>query len=264
MGHINAVWKITVFFILLFIMLLIGATLKVSFAKPLRRRKILASITSWLSRFTLRAANVKVKYQGFTNYYSPNQNYLVVANHMGMLDILAILAKIPSVFVTSYELKETPIVGWLTDAAGCVFVERRNRQNIQNEVQEITQALKYGLTVTFFPEATSTPGDSILPFKKSLFVSAVGTGVPILPITINYKKINGRAVDASNRDYICWYGNQSFLPALWRLMSRFSIEIELVCHSHLFIHSIDDRRYAAEESHKRIASAFLPTTTKHG
>jgi len=186
----------------------------------------------------------------------PSFPSLIVANHMGMLDILSINAFLPCLFVTSYELKETPVVGWLTEAGGCLFVERRSRQNIFNEVKNIAEALSQGVSVCIFPEAQSTNGEQVLPFKKSLLVAAAESQVPILPITINYLTIDDRLVTTENRDYICWYGDQSFLGALWRLLTNWSMHIELILHTPCVMRSVEERREVTEECYRKVSEAF--------
>jgi lyso-ornithine lipid O-acyltransferase len=158
----------------------------------------------------------------------------------------------------SIELRESPVVGWLAEAGGCVYVERRSRANIHNEVKNISSALDQGSNVVVFPEAKSTNGDFVHPFKKSLFVSAAGTQAEILPITINYLQINGQAVTSKNRDNVCWYGDQPFHQALWRLMSNFRTKIEVIIHPSLKLYTHEDRHQVALIAHESVQSKFVP------
>jgi 1-acyl-sn-glycerol-3-phosphate acyltransferase len=108
-----------------------------------------------------------------------------------------------------------------------------------------------------FPEAKSTNGDFVHPFKKSLFVSCANTQAKVLPVTINYLEINGKPVNAQNRDFVCWYGDQPFHEALWRLLTNFTIKIELIIHPSLVLHSEEDRHQVAAISHNRVQSKFI-------
>lgn len=253
---LNASVKVILFAIIMIFFLIVGVLIRLLVSDLRLRRMILSNLASYVSRFCLWSGRIKVLTSGLHNI-EQGQNYLVVANHMGMLDILALLKIIPSIFVTSVELRESPIVGWLTEAGGCVYVERRNRANIHVEVQNIQNALIQGNNVVVFPEAKSTNGDIVHPFKKSLFVSCAGTQAKILPVTINYLELNGKPVTAANRDYICWYGDQPFHEALWRLMSNFTIKIELIFHPSLVLHTADDRRQVAEAAHSLVQSRFV-------
>lgn len=247
-------FKILVFAATVFLFLTVGAFLHFVVPDKSFRLRLLSQLTSFVCKFCLWGARVSTLTSGHSNL--PEGPALIVANHMGMLDILMIASQRPCVFVTSYELKETPVVGWLTQVGGCVYVERRSRQNIHNEVKNIQGTLKSGLSVVVFPEAMSTNGDYVHPFKKSLFVSAAGTGVPVLPITINYLEVNQSPVTSQNRDQVCWYGDQPFHLALWRLMCNSSIKTELTFHPTLVMHTPEDRHLISQLAHQSVSSKF--------
>lgn len=254
--HLLALIKVICFAFIILFFLILGSSIRVIVPSLRIRRFLLAQLTSHISRFCLWSGRIQVITSGRSNI-KKDQTYLVVGNHMGMLDILALASYVPSIFVTSIELKETPVVGWLTEAGGCVFVERRNRHNIHAEVDTIRSALSGGSNVVVFPEAKSTNGDFVHPFKKSLFVSAAGSTARVLPVTINYLEINRQSISQSNRDYICWYGDQSFHSALWRLMMNSSIKIELIFHPSLALNTAEDRHQIAQLSHSSVQSKFV-------
>ena len=97
-------------------------------------------------------------------------NYLIVSNHLSYLDVLAMISVLNTRFVTSMEVKHAAGLGWITDQAGCLYVERRSRKNLKTEINEISKALEGGFYVVVFPEATSTNGDGVLRFKRPLFI----------------------------------------------------------------------------------------------
>jgi 1-acyl-sn-glycerol-3-phosphate acyltransferase len=82
-------------------------------------------------------------------------------------------------------MKETPFLGHLAELGGCLYVERRDRSNINNEMLQIREALQQGFNVVLYPEGTSTNGEQVLPFKKTLMTAAAGTSVPIMPMVLN-------------------------------------------------------------------------------
>lgn len=174
----------------------------------------------------LRIMQVKAEFKGEN---LPSSSF-IVSNHMSYLDILVLTQLAPMSFVTSQEIKETPVLGWLCQVGGCLFVERRNKKNIKNEIQEITKALSHNQNVAVFPEATSTNGEEILRFKMPLYNAAIFADKPVSVLCLNYKSLNGESFKLSNRDYVCWYGDMSFVPHLWKLMSLKSIRAEVeVC-----------------------------------
>jgi len=138
--------------------------------------------------------------------------YLIVSNHMSYLDVLVLSSQRPSCYVTSQEIKETPGLGIICQAGGCLFVNRKNRRNLGGEVKELSEAMRDGMLVTIFPEATSSNGHEVVTFRRPLFNAAIDAQVPVLPITINYQSIDGEKVGAHNRDTVCWYGDMAFFP----------------------------------------------------
>ena len=197
--------------------------------------------------------NIQIK---ATNLPGSEKNYLFVGNHMGMLDILVISSLKPTLFITSVEMQKTPGLGLLSEMGGCLFVERRNRSNIQTEIGQIREALKQGVSVVLYPEGTSTSGERILPFKKSLLTAAAGTGVPIKPMVVNYTFVDGEPMSDKHRDTVCWYGDQSFISAMWRLFSAKSIVAEFEFLDEIHVHSEEERRHVAGAAQALIEAKF--------
>lgn len=179
--------------------------------------QIYAKITLWV---------LGIKYQA--NDRKSNTNNLIVANHLSYVDILIMAAIKPTCFVTSIEIKKTPFLGQICELAGCLYVERRSRDNLDVEVKDISNALINGLNVTIFPEATSTNGDCLKKFKRPLFASCRFSHRKVKPASINYTKINKSVVGIDNRDKIFWYGDMKFGSHIWNLMKLDSIEAEVI------------------------------------
>ncbi|MCH2534550.1 MAG: 1-acyl-sn-glycerol-3-phosphate acyltransferase [Bdellovibrionales bacterium] len=179
----------------------------------------------WCCKVGLFIMQVKAHIKG----QLPESSF-VVCNHMSYLDILVLTQIAPMSFVTSQEIRETPVLGWLCQVGGCLFVDRRSKKNIENEIQQITNSLKNNQNVVVFPEATSTNGEEVLRFKRPLYNAPIFADKPVSVLCLNYTKINNHGFNEQNRDYICWYGDMSFVPHLWKLMSLKSVKAEVeVC-----------------------------------
>lgn len=193
---------------------------------PYGTKKILNRIVGIYSKILIWVLGIKISHN--LSKLNHSKNHFIVSNHLSYTDILIISSIVPTSFVTSVEMKNTPFLGQIIQLAGCLFVERRNKKNILNEIGDIENALNKGLNVTVFPEATSTNGEQILKFKRSLFQSAMNTKVDVLPLTLNYKKINGASITKGNRDIVCWYGDMEFASHLWDLCKVKSVEVEIL------------------------------------
>lgn len=188
----------------------------------------------------------------------PQQNYLIVANHLSYLDAILMAYFRKTSFVTSMEIRATPLLGIITELGGCLYVERRSKENIHLEIAQIEQALKDGFNVVVFPEATSTNGEKVLPFKRPLFLAAVRAKVPVLPVVIQYNKINEEPVRRDNRDFLCWYGDMSFGSHFLKLCSFRRLEFTLKVLPEIPIKDDSTRDSLMEEAQKRIHSNYVP------
>lgn len=194
---------------------------------PSTIRKFLIEIVSFYSWLFLWVLNIKVKFKQ-AELVNPEENYLIVSNHLSYLDVVILSSRFPACFVTSKEVKVSPFLGQIVSLAGCLFVDRKDKSNLKGEINELRDALHAGLNVTVFPEATSTNGDGVLRFRRPLFESSLATGKSILPLTINYETISLRSVSYKNRDLVCWYGDMDFFPHFMKVLEQAEISVEVI------------------------------------
>ncbi len=256
MSVIRQVIKFSLMFFFIFIYMLHASVLRLM--NPdiwVFRKKLLPWISAYC-RLGIRIMNFKIQTAGQTEYLSTGP-YLVASNHMSYLDILILSSKMPGCFVTSQEIREVPFLGHLCMLAGCLFVERRNKENIHKEIHELTEALEKGLNVIFFPEATSTNGEQILRFRKPLFQAAINSTQQVLPVCLNYVSIDQVPVNTASRDRLCWYGDMSFAPHLWHLMQAREVVVEIQVLS-LISSREENPQVLAENSQAQVTRAFRP------
>ncbi|MBX3023090.1 MAG: 1-acyl-sn-glycerol-3-phosphate acyltransferase [Bdellovibrionales bacterium] len=222
-----------------------------------RRVRWSNSILTRYCRLGLKVLKVKVNYRGLENYASV-PNALFVCNHLSYMDVLVIHARVPACFVTSREIRETPVLGQVCQVAGCLFVERRNKNNIHAEVSEISAGLREGLNVCIFPEATSTNGEQILRFRRPLYVAALDAPAAVLPICLNYHTVGGEPINQRTRDKICWYGDMDFVSHLWALAGSGGVNADLIFMPPIHPVSTDDATQLAERSQAAVESVFRP------
>lgn len=183
---------------------------------------------------------------------------LFVGNHLSYMDVLVFASNIDCGFVTSMEIKETPVLGQVCTMAGCSFVERRNKMNIHNEVREISETLKAGLNVAIFPESTSTNGEQILRFRRPLYTAAIDAGRPVIPFCINYRLVGGRPIDSVSRDTVMWYGDMEFVSHLWALSGNGGTVVDLIFLEPIPTSPADESAALAEASQRAVESVFKP------
>ncbi|WP_414450242.1 lysophospholipid acyltransferase family protein [Burkholderia sp. 22PA0099] len=117
---------------------------------------------------------------------------LVVGNHVSWLDIYVINAWRPTPFVSKAEVRQWPVVGWLAEKLGTVFLKREKRSEALRIMQELAQRLNGGELMCVFPEGTTSNGLDLLPFHANLLQAAVEAGCPVQPVCIMYEDGQGR------------------------------------------------------------------------
>jgi 1-acyl-sn-glycerol-3-phosphate acyltransferase len=163
---------------------------------------------------------------------------LLVSNHLSYLDILAISATTPAVFVSKADVKRWPLFGWFASLGGTVFVERERRTHVGEVNREIETALAAGVLVVVFPEGTSTNGDEVLPFRSSLLEPALAGNHPIATAWLHYEMPGGDA-----KQDVCYWGDHEFFPHLINLLGKKSIRATLRFGK--FQRTTDDRKELA-------------------
>jgi 1-acyl-sn-glycerol-3-phosphate acyltransferase len=181
---------------------------------------------------------------------------LIISNHLSYLDIVLISSILPVVFISSMEVKETPILGLFARCGGSIFIERRKKTTVHSDINKIEYFLSKGFSILLFPEGTTSNGDYILPFKSSLLGSVINKNVTIENLCIKYSTINGNIINNNNRDYIYYYGDMTFWPHFFNLLGLQKIEVEIQKAGRLNAKNFSSRKELVNLSHKLIAEKY--------
>lgn len=254
-SQIRAVFRFFKFIFVILAYFVIASILSFTTMSPVTRRRRQVAVTSWVSRMILIAFNIKLICK---NPIDKNETSLLVGNHMGFIDIICLQALQPSVFVTSLEMKHTPVLGQICDLGGCAYVDRKNRMKIQDELKGMVDVLKEGFKVVLYAESVASNGEQVLPFKKTLIMSAGHAGKPIRPFVFNYREVNNGKVEFKHRDAVCWYGDQTFGPAIWRSLQLDSVTCEIEFLPQVHITADSNRTEVANAVHKMVSEKFTP------
>lgn len=220
------------------------------------RRAMRVRNTSFFSRLALALLGIRAHVDHGERLHANGGGRLIVSNHLSYIDVLIISSLVPSVFITSVELKRTFLLGALAWFGGCLFVERRNPSGLKQEIKDIAHVLDQGFSVVLFPEGTTSNGDCVRQFKNSLFDAAVSAGSDILPLCLRYTKINGESVTAGNRDDVFYYGGMTFFKHLPRLVSQKSINVDVIPLKTIAARADVSRKELAAQAHDAISTAY--------
>jgi 1-acyl-sn-glycerol-3-phosphate acyltransferase len=254
-SRLRAVVKTILFITYVICFLLTGYAIHFSTRDQNSRRRRFMANTKFFANLANKSFDIKVEAK---NKPAEDEKCLLVGNHMGFLDLLAVYSSTPSLFVTSEEMHEAPVLGLITEMAGCIYVERRNRAKTVSEMRGLAEALRQGFRIVLYPEATSTNGEQVLPFKRTLMMAASEADVPIQPFVVNFKEINGDPFIMKWRDHVCWYGDMTFAPSMWKSFTLKSLTIEVEYLEKVYPKKDEDRAVLADRVRDMIVAKFIP------
>lgn len=150
---------------------------------------------------------------------------LLVANHVSWLDIHVLHSLLPARFISKAEVRGWPIIGWLAEQVGTVFLVREKKSDAMRVNQVMAQHLRDGDLLALFPEGTTSDGREVLPFYPSLFQPAVEARARIWPARIRYLDGEGQPSDAAP-----YHGGMTLMESLWRVarQDRIVAEVEFL------------------------------------
>jgi 1-acyl-sn-glycerol-3-phosphate acyltransferase len=181
---------------------------------------------------------------------------LHVSNHVSWLDIPVIGSLVPVHFLSKAEVRQWPLVGWLAQAAGTLFIRRGSGES-GSKAQEIATHLLQRRTILVFPEGTTTDGTGVRRFFPALFRAAVAAGTPVQPLTLQYLDHRGH-VDRS----LAFVGDDRFHSHLWQLLLRDEIRVNI--HFGALLMADDgDHRALALRAQREVAAAMAPAGIPH-
>ncbi len=143
-------------------------------------------IRGW-SRVWLAASGTKLEVEGAENI-DPSRSYVVVANHLSALDIMACLLAVPLPirFLAKKELFRVPVLAQGMRMVGIIEVDREARGAVHAEVnRQSRELIEKGRSLIIYAEGTRPRNGVMKPFKKGAFTMAIRSGLPVLPLSIH-------------------------------------------------------------------------------
>jgi len=134
----------------------------------------------------LQVTGVRLEIRG-REHIQTGQSYIIISNHQSHFDILALVIRLGIQFrwIIKKELRAVPLFGFALYKSRNIFIDRSNRDKAVQSIHDGVKRLPAGVSVLFFAEGTRSPDGRIQPFKKGGFTTAVESGLPILPVTVN-------------------------------------------------------------------------------
>ena len=124
-----------------------------------------------------------VRHKSKINY---NKQYVFVANHLSMIDIMMVFMTIkkPAVFIGKSELDRLPLFATIYKRAA-ILVDRDSASSRKSVYYQAKNKLKIGFNIMLYPEGlVPEPNVLLAPFKNGAFSLAIQHQIPIVPITL--------------------------------------------------------------------------------
>lgn len=183
---------------------------------------------------------------------SLNERTLFVSNHLSYLDIFILGAILKASFVAKREVAGWPVIGFLAKLQQTAFIDR-SRHAAGREKDSLNGMINSGKSLILFPEATSTNGHDVVPFRSSFFSLAYENEentvhLSIQPVTFRLDGVNGfeQLSKQSDRDLYAWYGDMTLTPHLWNFLKSKGALVTVIFHEIKTPDQYEDRKILAE------------------
>ena len=151
-----------------------------------KKGRILGFIVKYWAKTIFKTININVRVIGLDRL-DRNADYIFAPNHASSLDIPLILGFLPFwiVPISKIELKWIPFLGWAMQAAGHVFVDRRDHEKAMLSIAKIKNSLlKNPRSILIFPEGSRTNDGKVNQFKTGGLSIGISTKISIVPVAI--------------------------------------------------------------------------------
>lgn len=178
---------------------------------------------------------------------------MLISNHVSWLDILVLGGATNCAFVSKDELGH-PLIHWLADQNGTVYVKRTHRKGAKDQAIAIAKALEGSRPVILFPEGTTGPGTHLLPFRSTLLEAAnfAAKDVTIRPVVMDYGPAAaeiGWFIESGRDNVLRLLGRKGTLPVTVRVLPP--------------LERAADRKQLAHDAREAIAGALGLTSPAH-
>ncbi len=171
---------VTVIPVLIGLHSLVAIALGLARVRPARVHRLYVS----MSRLCLWVGGTELTVHG-AERIEPGQAYVVVPNHESGWDPMSIMAALPQLvmrFVAKRQFMQMPLLGQALRLTGNVRVVRTGTQDDVARIQAVMDKRDPEVSILFFAEGTRSRDGGLHPFKLGAFATALGYGLPVLPI----------------------------------------------------------------------------------
>lgn len=170
---------------------------------------------------------------------------LWVSNHVSWLDI-PVVGSAGVAFLAKSEIRKWPMIGWLGEKSGTVYIQRGGQNASQNASEKIAENIHSEDSVLVFPEGTTTDGKDVRHFHPRIFAPALDHSLRVQPVAICYLDSEGNP-----HSNVPWQ-NESFLSNVFKILGESTIQVELSFLPILEADGFTERKHLANHAYNQI------------
>ena len=183
----------------------------------------------------------------------PEGAFLLVTNHLSYIDAILLLTQVQGFFIGREDTLNWPLVKWVMRRSGTLFLDRTRRSDVRRISERMEKVLQRDRGLILHPEATTSLGEGVRPFKSGLLELAARQEYPVETAVIRYSTPQG---EAPAQKSVCWYGPMPFGQHLLGLLGLKYFEATLIFPGEPIAHS--DRKELARLLQAQVEDHFVP------
>lgn len=188
----------------------------------------------------------------------PQPPFLLVSNHLSYLDIIVCYATLNTTIISKAEVASWPVMGMIAKTIGVVFIDRTRRKDIARVNKKISESINERQGITFYPEGTTSPGDTVKRFKPSLLQPAADENIPVSAAAIKYRLHDEQG---NTRTDVCWWDDTPMFTHFFRFLKLKKTDAVIRFSKNTIVNN--DRKELAEQLHELVISLYDETESEH-
>lgn len=228
----------------------------------LRGKRIALLYPKFFHDFCTRLVGINVLLEGEP---AKGENIVYLGNHVSYFDVQVLGGLVEGTFIAKKDIESWPFFGLMGKMGQTIYMSR-NPADAAKESQMLEERLKQPSPIIIFPEGTSSNGESVLPFKSSLFQLFLNKDITIQPFTVSIMSVEGKVpVTAEMRDRYAWHGDMDLIPHLWDFVKSKGATVKVTFQNPIATHSFKDRKLLCDACYAGVVKGLdLSTSAPYG
>jgi 1-acyl-sn-glycerol-3-phosphate acyltransferase len=168
------------------------------------------------------------------------EHFILIANHPSALEDFGIPALFDIYPLAKEGVRNWIVLGRISDYAGTIYVKRGDAKSRHAALQSLIDAVKSGKNIILFPEGGCKGSRIHEMFHTGAFDISIQTGVPILPVFLQY--VDQEAFE--------WVG-QSLPLKLWQIFRSNNNLVNYYVHDAIEPDQFSDKNSFAKHTHSQ-------------